>query len=1094
MKKIVLTLFIFALSSLSAVNAQINAKLMKHTAISDTQIAFVYGGDIWIANKTGGMAVQLTQSQGQESYPAFSPDGKEIAFTASYNGNSDVFVMPVTGGVPTRVTYASYYDRMVDWHPDGERLLVASRRETGVPSVNQFFLVNKKGGLAEKLAIPYGELASYHADASKLVYITKITENYPFKRYRGGLTSDLIMYDFDRAQTQRITTDMANDGQPQFVGDDIYFLSDRGKQLRLNIWKYDTRRKSFKQVTEFEQFDIGYLASSDQDLVFENGGSLYTFDTKRDALKQVAIDVVSDLSLEMPQLKSVEKSIANVSVAPGNKRLVFEARGELFDVPVKDGFTVNITQSSGAFDQSPAWSPDGKQIAFWSDDSGEYNIHIRDTQTLQTKKLTDFNSGFGYSLHWSPNNKKLAYIDEKNDINIVDADTGRVIKADNYRWNLGHGSRYDYAISWSPDSHWISYTVGLDNAHQAVYLYNLEQAKAFQVTSGFYNDAQPTFSLDGQYLYFLTDRSFQPAYSGLDDATWIYPNNTHLVALSLTQDAPNLVAPKSDELELAQAEEDDGEQKDEDSDEDASNETDAPEPLSIDWDNIESRIMVLNVKPGNLGNIIAFEDKVVYTRFANTGAANKQSKLMFYDVKERKEDTILDDVSEAVLSADGQMILVSSKKKYGLVKPEKSQKITDPIPTNSLVMHLVPKQEWRQIFNDTWRRHRDFFYDDAMQQVDWDALRLRYGALIDDARTRWDVGNIQSNLNAELSAGHTYTWGGDAQDIKRVVTGYLGIDWAQDEKGYKVKRIVRPAQWDTEVRSPFDLPGSSIKVGDYIHAVNGITLDTNKDPYAMFDGLSGKTLTLSISETGEADAAKPHTVKALTQNEEQQLRYLEWIETNRQKVDALSDGNLGYVYMSNTATRGQLELVKMYYGQLHKKGFIIDERFNGGGQLADRFLELLKRPVVYNLYWRHGKSHTWPVKANTGPMGMLINGWAGSGGDGLPWAFRELNAGPIIGERTLGILVGPATGHRLIDGGGITVPGARLYGNDGEWFKEGEGVYPDIEVWDDPNMLMAGKDPQLQRVVAEVMKNVDASSNATTPPPKKQDRTARGLR
>jgi len=569
-----------------------------------------------------------------------------------------------------------------------------------------------------------------------------------------------------------------------------------------------------------------------------------------------------------------------------------------------------------------------------------------------------------------------------------------------------------------------------------------------------------------------------------------------LAALSLTKEAPYLLAPKNDELKLEESS-DNKEANDKSKkgkDDNSEKEDDVSQSMIVNFDNIESRIMILPVTAGNLGNLMAFKGKVVYMRYPNTGSGSRDSKLVYYDIEERKEETVLEGVSRAVLAADGKNVLVGSRGKYGIISPNKGQKIKEPIPTNSLVMNLNPREEWEQIFTDTWRRHRDFFYDEDMQKVDWDNLKERYGSLLKDARTRWDISTIQSNLNAELSAGHTYTFGGDNESVERIVTGYLGIDWDLDNKGFKIKRIVRPAAWDTEIRSPLDLPGMTISVGDYIHSVNEIPLDTSKDPYAAFDGMSGKTVSLLISKMGNLTDAKPHTIQCLTQGEEQRLRYLEWLEYNRKMVDKLSNGQLGYVYMSNTATQGQLELVKMYYGQLHKKGFIIDERFNGGGQLADRFLELLKRPVVYNLYWRHGKSHTYPIKTNTGPMGMLINGWAGSGGDGLPWAFQELKAGPIVGERTLGILVGPATGHILIDGGGITVPGARLYDNDGHWFWEGEGVAPDIKVWDDPNMLMEGKDPQIERVVTEVMKSINDKSNSMTPPPAKEDRTAKGLR
>ncbi|MEJ2627611.1 MAG: PDZ domain-containing protein, partial [bacterium] len=616
--------------------------------------------------------------------------------------------------------------------------------------------------------------------------------------------------------------------------------------------------------------------------------------------------------------------------------------------------------------------------------------------------------------------------------------------------------------------------------------------KSHQITSGYYDNFQPVFSSDGEYLFFLTNRNFDALYSDMDDGTWVYPNATQIASLSLTKEVPSLLHPKNDELSVPEKEEDKKEDTSENEKEKSEKEPDQIE-VRVDFDNSESRIVILPPAAGNIGKLIPFPGKLVYWRFPNSGSGEKSSSLIYYDLEKREEETIISDVDEVVATADGTSLLVKSKGSYGIIKPEPGQKIEKPIPTDGLVMDLVPKQEWRQIFLDTWRRYRDFFYDPHMHQVDWEEMKDRYGALIDDARTRWDVSNIQSNMQAELSAGHTYTFGGDVELVNQRETGFLGIDWELNNNLYKIKRIVTPAKWDTEVRSPFDQPGVEVNAGDYILAVNGTDLDPEKDPYAAFEGLSGKTVSLTVSSSGKKEDSKLITLKCLTQGEENNVRYLEWIENNRKMVDNLSQGQLGYVYMSNTADQGQRELVRMFYGQLDKKGFIIDERFNGGGQLADRFMELLLRPVVYNLHWRHGKDHTWPIKTNTGPLGMLINGWAGSGGDGLPWAFQELEAGPIIGERTLGILVGPATGHRLIDGGGITVPGARLYDNDGHWFWEGEGVSPDFEVWDDPNILVQDRDPQIEKGVEEVMKLVKENPPQMTPAPPLEDRTAQGL-
>jgi len=799
----------------------------------------------------------------------------------------------------------------------------------------------------------------------------------------------------------------------------------------------------------------------------------------------IDIDVVSDLSAEMPRTVDVSNRINFMTAAPGAKRVVFEARGELFDVPAENGYTKNLTRSSGAFDRQPAWSPDGTQLAYWSDRSGEYEIWLQPTAAGTPRQLTQRGKGFGYQLFWSPDSDKLAFIDETNTIHVVTVADGSTSQAGNTNWNIGHGGRYGFPLSWSPDSRWLAFTQGLENAHYAVYIYDTQEDKLQQATSGFYSDSAPAFSTDGKYLFLLTDREFSSVYSDLDN-TWVYPNATRIAAISLTEESPSLLAARNDEVEIEEEQE---KEKEEKSDEQEMQ-------VEIDFDGMERRMVLLPPEHGNIAALMPFDGKLVYLRYPNAGAASGDApKLMVYDFEKREDKEVISGVRAAVVSADGKSILVRQGSRFGIIQPAAGQEIKSPISTDGLSMELVPRQEWAQLFMDTWRRHRDFFYDPELHGLDWEAVRERYGALLDDARTRWDVSNLQSNLAAELSAGHTYTFGGDTEEPEpSKPTGMLGINWTVGANGdYCIAHIVRGADWDIDLRSPLDQPGVDVEEGDCIAAVNGLPMDTSKDPYAAFEGLANKTVELRIRKKGSG-AQEKVVVELLSASAERSLRLQEWIERNRQKVAALSDGRLGYIYMSNTGGLGQQQLVRMYYGQLDKDGFIIDERFNGGGQLADRFMELLTRPVVYNLHWRHGKDHTQPVMTNTGPMGMLINGWAGSGGDGLPWAFQELEAGPIVGERTLGILVGPATGHQLIDGGGITVPGARLYDNDGHWFWEGEGVKPDIPVWDDPNQLMKGTDPQLVRVVKEVMKAVQADSAKMTPAPEREDRTAKALK
>jgi tricorn protease len=1074
------------LCSTSVADAAISARLMRFMDVAGDHIAFVYGGDVWLVDRAGGEAVQLTRSPGEESWPRFSPDGSEIAFSASYGGNVDVYVMPVTGGVPVRVTHDSHADRMVDWHPDGERLLFASTRASGTQRVSRFFLVDKAGGLPEPLSVPYGELASFSPDGSRLAYVTRLTEDRPFKRYRGGFSSDLYVYDLSDDSVVKITDSFAIAGRPSWVGDRLFFLSDDDEAMRLNVWVHELDTGATRRVTDFTDFDVSYLGSDEDTLVFDAENGLYVMDADVLEPREVPVTVMSDLAAEMPRLVDVSEAIRYAVAGPGGKRVVFEARGELFDVPAEEGYSVNLTQTSGAFDHSPAVSPDGSMVAYWSDRSGEYEIHLQSPGGAEApRQLTDRGEGYGYRLHFSPDGSRIAYVDERQVINVVEVESGRrreVAEAGYYGFFLTHGARDDYAMAWSPDSRWLAFPQGRPNGRSGISLHDVDNDETHPVTSGYYSDANPAFSRDGAYLFFHSNRNHDPVYSDLDN-TWVYPNSTQIAALALRPDAPSPLAPRNDAFEAEEADEDG----------DAEENGDGAPAVEIDFEDIEARLVVLPPRAGNFGALHAFEGKLVYLRQPNTGAAEEQGDLAYYDFDEREEKVILSGVAEARPTADGEALLVRVKRNWGVVAPQPEQKLETPVPLDGLVMSLVPRDEWGQIYRDTWRRYRDFFYDPGMHGLDWNAVGERYGALLPDVRTRWDLARLQFHLLGETSAGHTYVRAGEVEPIEERETGFLGIDWVEEDGLYRVGHVVRPAAWESEVRSPLDRPGVDVREGDVVHAVNGAPLIAGRDPYAAFAGLAGRTVSLRVSRDGREADAHEVVVETLTQDEEDLLRKLAWVEGNRRMVEELSDGRLGYVYMTNTAGRGQQELVRMFHGQRDKEGFVIDERFNGGGQLADRFLELLQRPVVYNLHWRHGRDHTYPVETNLGPVGMLINGWAASGGDGLPWAFQELEAGPIVGENTMGILVGPATGHRLVDGSGITVPGARLYDNDGHWFWEGEGVAPEIRVWDDPSLLARGRDPQLERLVEELMPQLETAP-VMTPAPPREDRTARGMR
>ena len=1074
------------LSSLASIG-QIDARLFRFPDVSGGQIAFVYGGDIWIVPKTGGTANRITSSTGEESFPRFSPDGKSLAFSATYDGNTDVYTMPVSGGVPVRLTWHSGPDRVVDWHPDGKRILFASSRESGTPAYRQLYLVSSKGGLPEKLPVPYGELASYSPDGNNIAYVTKITENYPFKRIRSGLASDVIIYDLKKNTAENITKSDVTEGKPVWVNNKVYYVSDGGTANRRNIWVYDVSKKSKDQLTNFSDIDINHMSAGPEDLVFQAGGRLYLLNLNTNKYAEVKINVVADISTLMPRTVAVGTNISNFDISPDAKRSVFEARGDLFSIPAENGVIINLTNTSGSWERLPAWSPNGKWLAYWSDESGEFEIHLRDNASAQAKKITNIKKGMGWNLSWSPDSKKIVFINDMQEIKLLTIDGASLETIDNTT-DLTYNGLQQFSVSWSPDNKWIAYSKGTENLNNAIYLYSLEKKKAFKATSGYYNDFNPVFDPAGKYLFFATDRSFSPSYSNFDN-TWIYPNSTQLAVATLDPSNPELLFAKNDDIKLDTTS---ANKAPADTTKKVSKPTAAP--AKVDPETLERRLEILPVPAGNIGGLFAAEGKLVYMRFPNTGAAQGPPSLYLFDIEKREEKLLLDKATAYTYSADGKNILARTAAGFGIIKVNPDQKLDKLLRTSEIEMVLQPREEWKQLFNDTWRRYRDFFYDPGMQQVDWSDIRKEYSKLLDDAITRWDVNNILQEMVSELAAGHTYVSGGDLEQAKNRTNGFLGIDWALENNLYKVKRIVRPAAWDNEVRSPLDASGVNIKEGDYILAVNGRTLDPNLDPYAMFEGLAGKAVALRVNSKPTLEGSREVIIKTLQPQQEARLRHLEWIEGNRKKVEELSGGQLGYMYMPNTGTQGQTELMRQFYAQIDKKGFVIDERFNAGGQLGDRFIEMLNRPNIYNIAWRNADVTKWPQKGNNAPKVMLINGWAGSGGDAFPWAFQQLGLGPIVGERTLGILVGPATGHQLMDGGGITVPDARLYGADGKWFAEGYGIKPEIEVWDDPAQLAKGVDPQLVRAIQEALKLVKEKPLVTYPRPKFEDRSSKGLK
>jgi tricorn protease len=1055
--------------------AQVDARMLRQPDVSETHITFVYAGDIWVVPKDGGTAQRLSSPRGEESFPRFSPDGRSIAFTGNYDGNTDVYVIPTMGGDPVRVTHHPMADRLVDWYPRGGDLLYASSMESGRQRYNQFYRTAATGGMPRKLPVPYGEFGAISPDGQWLAYTPKARDFRTWKRYRGGWAPDVWLFNLQTLESRNITDNPANDGQPMWHEGTVYFLSDRGAGERYNLWAYDTGSGRTRQVTNFRDFDLRFPAIGPDEIVFEAGGRIHLLDLDDEQQREIEIEVVTDRATLKPRLEAVGERIVNGWISPSGKRALFEARGEIFTVPAEHGPVRLTSRTPGVAERYPTWSPDGRWLAYFSDRTGEYELTIRQADgSGDERTVTALGAGYRYRPYWSPDSRKLAFVDKAMRIQIVDRETGAVTQVDQGLW-MFQGALNAFTVSWSPDSRWLAYSRGLENRHAAVFLFDTQAGRRHQATAGFYNDTRPVFGPGGEYLFFQSDRTFQPVYSDVDNS-WVYPNTTGLVAVPLRRDVPSPLEPRSDDEEVAEeagetASEGEGDQE---ADE-AEAGSDAIEAVEIDLEGFESRVVPLPPEAGNYTGLHAVEGKLVYRRLPRTGSAEDESPLVYYDLEEREEKTVLGDVDAFVVSADGKKALVAGDDRYAIVDLKPDQKMEKPLRTAEMEMTVDPAAEWKQIFDDVWRFQRDFFYDPNMHGVDWASMREQYGGLLDDAVTRWDVNFVIGELIAELDASHTYRGGGDTEAPERRGVGLLGVDWSFENGAYRIERIIESAPWDSEMRSPLRQPGVDVSEGDYVLAVNGIPLDPARDPWSAFQGLAGRTVALTVNDAPSMSGAREVLVETL--GSETRLRNLAWIDANRRRVLEASAGRVGYVYVPNTGVQGQTELVRQFAGQTHLPALVIDERWNSGGQIPDRFVELLNRPPLAFWAVRDGKDWQWPPIAHFGPKVMLINGWSGSGGDAFPDYFRKAGLGPLIGSRTWGGLIGITGSPPLMDGGGVTVPTFRMYNPDGGWFAEGHGVDPDIDVPEDPTALAQGTDPQLERAVMEALRLLE-----TTPP------------
>jgi tricorn protease len=1060
--------------------ADTETRLMRYPDISKSQIVFTYGGDLWTVPREGGAAERLTSHPGLEINPKFSPDGKWIAFTGQYDGNTDVFVIPADGGEPKRLTYYPGADNVLGWHPDGKRVLFRSSRNSEIQRYNKLFMVSIDGGLPEMLPLPEGELTTFSPDGSKIAYNRVAVENRTWKRYRGGWHQYVSIYDLKNNTYEEMPHTAAEDEFPMWYKDSIYFISDRNQVM--NVFKYDLKTKQIKQITDHKEYDVKWPSLGADAIVYENGGYLYVLDLKNEKTKKITVKVPSEMLQARAEFKKVERYVHNGRISPTGQRAVLEARGEIFTVPAKKGDVRNITRTTAIHHLDPAWSPDGKWIAYFSDRTGEYELYIKPQNGEGDEiRITQDGGVYRFSPAWSPDSKKIAYSDKKLRLWYVDIDEKKPVEVDHSMY----GRIDDY--TWAPDSKWITYSRNGANRFGALQIYSLEKKTVFPVTSGNWDDGSPVFDPSGKYLFFLSRRAFHPTFSDFEQNP-SFNNTIGIYAITLKADAASPFAPESDEEKSADKKDDkknaegdkaaqkpaaaDTAQKDDAKKEEPKKDEKKVPDVAIDFDGLGNRIVPVPVPAGAYRSLNAVKDKLFYLALPVVGAgaappgAPPQGTLHAYDLKKREDAVIISGIGEYDISRDGEKILYSSQKTVGITEAAPGKKVGDgKLNLSELEVKIDPRAEWKQMFDEAWRIERDFYYDPGMNGVDWPKMKQRYGQLLPYAADRSDLNYLIGEMIAELSTSHAYVSGGDMPEIGSVNVGLLGVDFDTDQGFYRFKKIYVGANWDPSLRAPLTEPGVNIKTGEYLIAVNGKVLRAPTNPYSYFEGLAGKQVVLKVNSKPSEEGAREVTVRPI--ESEVSLRYLDWVEGNRRKVEEATGGRIGYVHVPDTSIAGIQQFSKAYYAAVGKEGLIVDERYNGGGFIPDFFVERLNRKLLS--YWapREGADFWTPGAAVYGPKVILANGWSGSGGDAFPYYFRLYKIGPIIGMRTWGGLVGISRQVPMLDGGSVTAPEFGTWAPDegGKWVVENHGVEPDIAVDNRPDLVVAGHDPQLEKAI-----------------------------
>jgi tricorn protease len=1080
--------------SVSATVSAQGTRLLRHPTVSHDSVAFEYAGDLWIVSRSGGQARRLTSTPGAEIDPYFSPDGTQIAFTATVAGNTDVYVMPTTGGDAKRLTFHPGFDRVRGWTPDGRRVIFASLR-TSAPQQSYFQLwtIGLEGGLPEPLPMPRAFSAAYSADGRKLAYeeittafIPEWDETSEWRHYRGGRTQPIKVINLTDYSVEKLPWTNSNDSSPMWIGNTIYFVSDRNHTMNLFACRLDT--KQVTQLTHHDDFDIMTASAGPGAIVYEQAGYIYLVDTSSGRAQRLSIEVTGDLPWARPQFKKVVSMIRNSALSPTGIRAAFEARGDIFTVAAEKGDYRNLTQSSGAHDRSPAWSPEGAQLAWLSDASGEYQLMLGDPLGVTPPRAIPLPSTAFFSEPvWSPDATQILLQDSHQNLWAIEAASGKATKIDNESYP-DPGRAFD--VTWSPDSKWVAYSKNLASHLHAIFIYSLTENKAHQLTDGLADSISPVFDAGGKYLYFMASTNSGPSIGWLEMSSIDRPvrRAIYLTVLSASEPSP-LLPETGDEPRPAPREETRAEA--------------APQPtpatprtvsVRIDFDRIGQRILAINIPAGDYSNLSAgATGSFYYTE--PIGASLQSLRLQRYQLKERTAAPFLEGVRSYTLSADKKKLLyqasVGGGASWGIVATERPAKVGDgPINVAQLEMRVDPRAEWEQIYRETWRIQREYFYDSKMHGNDWQAVYEKYRPLLAYVGHRADLGYLIAMVGGELTVGHSYLTGeGDVPHEDLASVGLLGADLAVENGRYRIKRIYTGENWNPDLRAPLSAPGIQVAEGDYLLEVNGRSLEPPTSPYSIFEGTAGRQTLIRVNKTPSLEGSRVVTVVPVPS--EEGLRTRAWIEENRRLVDKLSGGRLAYVWLPNTGGAGYTAFTRYYYAQEDKDGAIIDERYNHGGQVADYIVNELDRKLMGYFATRDGQPVTSPRVGIYGPKVMIINESAGSGGDALPYYFRLRKLGPLVGTRTWGALVGTLGVPSTIDGGGITAPTVAFYDLSGKWAVENEGVAPDIEVEYTPAEVIKGHDPQLERAVQEALKLLEQNPRRRTPKPAPIDRVSK---